>query len=360
MFKKYLEKNEENLNIIYVNYYLEEYDDLKTNIALNDYVKRNYIEGKNNYILIDEVQLCDKFELSINNFYAQKKYDIYVTGSNAFLQSSDLATLFTGRTYTIHVYPFSFKEFIKYYEYDDINDAFEKYRFEGGLAGSYLYNTIDKKYNYVKEVYKTMILRDIVQKNKIRNVEILEELADFMIDNIGNQTSSRSITKTLNSDKQKIDHKTVGKYMKYLCNAYLFYKIKRYDIQGKKYLKSNNKYYLSDHSFKYAVLGTKNLDVGHLYENIVAIELLRRGYEIFVGVLYNKEIDFVAIKRDEKIYIQVSDNITDEKTFEREVLPLMQIKDAYPKILIARTKETTYSYEGIQIIDISNWLNMED
>lgn len=224
------------------------------------------------------------------------------------------------------------------------------------MSGSYLYKNSEDKYNYLNTIFNTLVVRDLNQKYKIKNKELLNKLIEFLMDNVSNLTSLRSIQASFSANKISIDHKTIGKYITYLCNAFVFYKVKRYDIKGKKYLSTNEKYYLADHSFKYAQLGIKNMDYGRTIENIVAIELLRRGYEIYVGVLYKTEIDFVAMKRNEKIYIQVSDNISEEKTFLREITPLLKIADAYPKMLIARTMNDAYTYEGIKIVDVADWL----
>ena len=356
MFKKYINENVENANIININFNLVKFDNLREYHALNDYIQKNYIEAKRNFVLIDEVQMCDGFERTINSLHAEERYDIYITGSNAFLLSSDLATLFTGRTYEIEIYPFSFKEYLEYFKYKDIDEAFKNYVMEGGMSGSYVYTEYNQKYNYINDVYNALIVRDIQQKYNIQNIGLMDSLTEFMMDNISNLTSYRNIANKLNENNLNTNDKTIASYMKYLCDAFAFYKIRRYDIQGKKYLSTIDKYYLVDHTFKYARLGTKNINYGRVYENIVAIELLRRGYEVYVGTLYNKEIDFVAMKRNEKIYIQVSDNIDSDETLKREVEPLLQIKDAYPKVIIARTKHDDYQYEGIQIYDIANWL----
>ena len=355
-FKDYIETEYADYNIIHINFNLLEFDHLLEYKPLYEYIKSKYSKDKQNFVLIDEVQMCQDFEKAINGLHATEQYDIYITGSNAFLLSSDLATLFTGRTFEIKVYPFSFSEYMQYFNYSDKFTAVDKYMIEGGMAGSYLYKDQEAKFDYIADVFDTLIVRDIRKKYKIRNMQLMDRIVDFLMDNISNLSSARSITNTLSSIKEKVNHVTVSSYMQYLCNAFAFYKIRRYDIKGKKYLSSNDKYYLSDHTFRYAKLGTKNMDYGRVIENIVAIELLRRGYEVYVGVLYKKEIDFVAIKRNEKIYIQVSDNISDEKTFEREVSPLLQIKDAYPKMVIARTRHDEYQYEGIKIVDVADWL----
>ena len=355
-FISYVQKNEPEANIIYVNFNLPEYDYLLTYRNLYDYVSGKYQEGTSNYVMIDEVQMCKDFEKAVNGMHSSERYDIYITGSNAFLLSSDLATLFTGRTFEVKLFPFSFAEFVKYYEIDNTYDAFDRYIIEGGMSGSYLYRKQEAKYDYIADIYNTLIVRDIRQKYKIRNVSLMDRISEYMMDNISNLSSARSIADTLSGNKDKINHKTVSAYMQYLCNAFAFYKVRRYDIRGKKCLASNDKYYLSDHTFRYAKLGTRNMDYGRVIENIVAIELMHRGYEVYAGMLYHKEIDFVAIRRSEKIYIQVSENIADEKTFEREVSPLLQIKDAYPKLLLARTRHGITDHEGIQIVDVADWL----
>ena len=355
-FKQYVLKSVPEVNVIHINFNLAKFEKLKEYHALNEYIEAAYVDRKDNFVLIDEVQLCPNFELTINSLHAEEKYDIYITGSNAFLLSSDLATLFTGRTFEIKVYPFSFNEYLEYFGSQNVYDSFESYVKEGGMSGSYLYRDTEAKYDYIKDVFDTLIVRDIRQKYNIKNPHLMDRLVDYLMDNISNLTSARNIADTLTVNKDRINHKTIGKYIQYLCNAFAFYKIRRYDIHGKKYLASNDKYYLSDHTFRYAELGTKNLDYGRVLENIVAIELLRRGYEVYVGVLYKKEIDFVAIKRNEKIYIQVADNISDPNTFERETSPLLAIKDAYPKMIIARTRHDEYQYEGIKIVDIADWL----
>ncbi len=355
-FRKHVEQNIADCNIIRIDFNRPEYEHLLNYRSLYDYINSQYVEGKENFVFIDEVQMCSDFEKAINGLHASENYDIYITGSNAFLMSSDLATLFTGRTFEIRVYPFSFKEYLQYFDYEDRYSAFDKFVLEGGMSGSYLYKDPEAKYDYIAEVFDTLIVRDIRQKYKIRNPQLMDRIVDFLMDNISNLSSARNITGTLSGAMEKIHHTTVGSYMQYLCNAFAFYKIRRYDIKGKKYLSTNDKYYLSDHTFRYAKLGTKNMDYGRVLENIVAMELLRRGYEVYVGVLYKKEIDFVAIKRNEKVYVQVFDNISDEKTFEREVSPLLQIQDAYPKMVIARTRHDEYQYEGVKVVDIADWL----
>ena len=344
-------------NIVRIKLNLKKNESLLDGDKLYEYIEQQYDNEKNNYLFIDEVQMCDGFERVINSIYEEELYDIYLTGSNAFLLSSDLATLFSGRVFEVKLYPFSFNEYLEYFPSDNVDTAFDDYVKKGGMAGSYLYKTDEDARKYINGIYRTTITKDIVTKFKIGNEDLLVMIGNFLMDNVGNQTSIRNVASKLTSGTYKTNDKTVGAYIDYLCRSFLFYPIQRYDIKGKKYLESDKKYYLSDLSFRFSELGTKDADYGHLYENIVALELLRRGYEVYVGKLYDKEVDFVAIKEGEKLYIQVSDDISREETFKRELAPLLSIKDAYPKMIIARTKHDETQHDGIRIVDIARWLS---
>ena len=355
-FRSYLEGSVEDANVISVDLSLLEFEELTEYHALNSYVTSRHVAGAPNFVLIDEVQMCEGFERTINSLHASGRYDIYVTGSNAFLLSSDLATLFTGRTVSIEVFPFSFEEYCRYFEGERLDDALESYLRWGGMSGCYVYGNEQDRYGYLSGIYDTLILRDIVQRHGIRSPRLLGRLSDYMMDNVSNITSARSVADALTSSGTKTNDRTISSYMGCLEEAFAFYRVRRYDIRGKRYLSSGDKYYLSDHAFRYAKLGTRNMDFGRMLENVVAIELLRRGYEVYAGVLYKKEIDFVAMRGSEKVYMQVSDDISSEATFEREYSPLLSIRDAFPKLILARTRHETYTYEGIEVHDLARWL----
>lgn len=353
LFAEYLSKDKTN-NIVRVFLTKKEYETLLDKDNLYKYIQEHHKDKKNNFLLIDEIQLCDGFETVINSIHDEEKFNIYLTGSNAFLLSSDLATLFGGRVFEINVLPFSFKEYNVYFNTDI--DAFDDYFFKGGMSGSYLYKNKEDALRYVESVLKSTIIKDIIQKYKIENEELIKMIARYLMDTVGNKTSFRNIANALTNNYVKTNDKTVASYLDYLCKSYLFYPVPRFDVRGGGYLQTEKKYYLSDLSFRFAELGSKKVDRGFLFENLVAIELIRRGYEVYVGVLYNKEIDFVAIKNNKRIYIQVSDDISKQETFDREVSPLLSIRDSYPKMLIARTKKSEEDYKGIAVIDIAEWL----
>ena len=353
LFESYLKKDKTN-NIVRVLLTKKEYESLLDKDELYKYINSNYKKGKNNFLLVDEIQLCKGFETIINSIHDEERFNIYLTGSNAFLLSSDLATLFGGRVFEINVLPFSFKEYCTYFESGV--ESFDDYVLKGGMSGSYLYKNSDDGLKYIDGILKTTIIKDIIQKYKIENEELMRMIARYLMDTIGNKTSFRNIANSLTNNYSKTNDKTVASYVDYLCKSFLFYPISRFDIKGGGYLQTEKKYYLSDLSFRYAELGTKKIDYGFIYENLVCLELLRRGYEVYVGVLYNKEVDFVAVKNNKRIYIQVADDISKDETFEREVGPLLSIKDSYPKMIIARTRHSESDYKGIAIVDIAAWL----
>ena len=324
---------------------------------LNEYVLSHTISNADNILLIDEIQECASFERTINSLHNKELYDIYLTGSNAFLLSSDLATLFTGRQLEIPVLPFAFSEYCLYFnDAPDKEALFDRYVIEGGLAGAYIYESRQDRITYIREVFNTIITRDLVQKFNLGEPSVLRHLAEYLLDNVSNLTTPNKVCTQLVQNKISTNHVTAANYMEYLAQAFLFYPVKRYDIQGKKYLATNEKYFISDPGFRYALLGQRNMDYGHMYENIVFLELLRRGYEIYIGKLYALEIDFIALNGSEKIYIQVSDNISAPETLQRELAPLKKIRDAYPKMLLARTRHPEINYDGIRIINLVDWL----
>ena len=356
-FIRRITETEPEANIIFVDFCAPKHEKLKEYHALYEHIESNYVSGRKNYVFIDEAQLCKNFEVAINSLHTSRKYDLYITGSNAFLLSSDLATLFTGRYIKIHVFPFSFAEFCRYYaDEKDTAKLFDDYIIKGGLAGSYEYRTERDRTDYIRDVLGTIIKRDLATQHRLPDTAALERLTEFMTDNVSRLTSPNNISDMLSAGGVPANHKTVGSYIKYLCDAYVFYSVRRYDIRGKKYLKTSVKYYLSDAGIRFAGLGRRNLDYGRMCENIVAIELMRRGYDVCVGKLYQKEVDFVATRGDEKIYIQVSDDISLKETFAREYEPLLKIKDAYPKLILANTRHPTYDCEGIEIHNLADWL----
>ena len=359
-FISYVQERFEQSNIIRVKLNLKEFEALKNGDALYEYINSRYASEKENFLFVDEVQLCNGFEAVINSLYEEERFHIFLTGSNAFLLSSDLATLFGGRVFEISLYPFSFAEYLLYYPQSDLDAAFDAYVSKGGMAGSYLYKNPTDAKKYLAGIVRTTITKDIVTKFKIENEDLLNMIVDFLMDNIGSKTSIRNVANKLTSNTYRTNDKTCGAYIEYLCRSFLFYPFKRYDVKGKRYLESDKKYYLADLSFRYAIIGTKNTDYGYLYENLVAIELLRRGFEVYVGQLGEKEVDFVAVKDGMKTYIQVSDDISREETLKREVSPLLAIKDAYPKMIIARTKHPESHVEGIRIVDIARWLSSQN
>ena len=269
--------------------------------------------------------------------------------------------VFTGRYIEIHVFPFSFSEYCRYYEETkDIDQLFEDYTIKGGLAGSYAYKTEKDRINYIKEVYETIVTRDLVQKYALPDTLVLQRLSEFLMDNVSNLTSPNKVSQLLTASNTQTNlcnsWKVYQIFVQCLC---LFTTLSAMTSRGRKYLESSEKFYLCDTGIRYAILGSRNMDYGRMYENMVCIELLRRGYDVYVGKLYQKEIDFVVQKGDEKVYIQVSDNIAAPDTFERECRPLLQIRDAYPKMILARTRHPKYSYEGIDIYDVADWLLQE-
>lgn len=359
--KDYLKKENPSNNVIHIDMDSPNNQNLLDGKLFVEYVRKNYDSSKKNYLLVDEVQEIKGFERIFNSFHDERIFDIYITGSNAFLLNNDLATLFSGRTFSIAVYPFSFKEYCEYFNItNDYYKHFEKYFYDGGFSGTYVYPNFQTKLSHIKnDIVDTIVLRDISQKYRIKSKNQFNKLLNFLMSNISNTTSFYRVEKNLKDGDKKtkasgLTSKTIEKYTSYMMQAFIFYECGSFDMIGNRYLNSNSKYYLSDISLRFAQIGTKTIDFGRYLENIVYLELKRRGYEIYVGKMRNKEVDFIAIKPSEKKYIQVCWNIESQEAIKREITPLLSIKDAYEKIIISRTFQKPYDIDGVKVIDITD------
>ncbi len=359
MFKDYLLKNSvSEEQIIYLNF--EDYDNdaLLNPKNLYEYLKPKIQKDKITYLFFDEIQNVENFQKVIDSLFLNEKIDIYLTGSNAYLLSGELATLLSGRYVTIEMFPLSFKEFCSV-QPPELSTS-EKYRryvetssfpFVMNLNG-------DKKeiLDYLRGVYSTVVLKDVVSRYKISDMKMLESVIRFIFDSIGSPLSSKKIADTMVSSGRKIDTKTVEKYISALQDSYILYEAKRYDVKGKQYLKLFEKYYAVDVGLRFLLLGQKANDVGHILENIVYLELLRRGYDVYVGKVDDTEIDFVAQNEEGNTYIQVAATVRDENVLSRELRPLQMVNDNYPKLLLTLDDDPICDYNGIKKLNALEWL----
>lgn len=361
MYKEYLLNNSVNENeIIYINFESAMYDYIRNYKDLYEEIKSRLSKRKT-YILLDEVQIVDEWEKAINSLNIDFDVDIYITGSNAYLLSSELATLLSGRYIEIKMYPLSFKEFLKFNEYDanNIEEKFYEYLKYGGLPAI---TQIKDKNNlimvYLNDIYNTIIKKDIIERNKIKDISLLENIVKYVSANIGSPISANKISDYLNSNKitEKSNHSTIDNYLKMLENAFIIYKADRSDIKSKALLKTLGKYYIADTGLRNIILGFRNIDEGHLIENVVYLELLRRGFKVNIGKTLEYEVDFIAENPDEIKYYQVSQSIKEDLVRERELRSLESIQDNYEKIILTMDKSINKDYNGIKVKNIIDFL----
>ena len=359
MFQDYLKKQTvSNEQIIYINFEDYEFESLWDPKALYVYLKERIIPGKMTYLIMDEIQNVREFQRVVDSFFIKDNIDIYITGSNAYMLSGELSTLLTGRFVKIEMLPFSFYEFVQANSMEDnLERAYQRYI----ETSSFPYTIyLDEKSNqvreYLKGIYDTIILKDVVSRKKIADVMMLESVIRFLANNIGNPLSTKKISDTMTSDGRKINVKTVESYVAALMESYIIYQAKRYDVKGKQYLKTGDKYYVADLGLRYFLLGRKEQGKGHILENVVYLELLRRGYDVYIGKVDDCEVDFVAINSKGIEYYQVSETVIDENTLKRELRPLEMIKDHYPKYLLTKDFVPETTYNGIRKINVLDWL----
>ena len=344
--------------IIAVN--LEDFDffALREPAALHRYIKERLVPGKMTYVFVDEIQHCTDFPSVIDSLYIRKNVDVYLTGSNAYMLSSEIATLISGRYVEIKMLPLSFREYVL--ATGDNDNLGAKYRqYVQGSSFPYSLELKDNPsalHDYLEGVYHTIVVKDIAARKKISDPMMLESVTRFVFDSIGSQLSTKKIADTMTSSGRKIDVKTVERYLEGLMESFIIYQAKRYNIRGKQYLKTLEKYYVVDIGMRYMLLGTSGTDVGHILENIVYLELLRRGYEVYIGKIDDLEVDFVARGNKGVQYIQVAASVRDENTLSRELASLQRISDNYPKVILTLDEDPEADYEGIRRINALDWL----
>ena len=354
-FEEYLKEcGVESSQIISINFEKIEFEHLQNYKAMYDYVVERLHPEKTTYIFLDEVQLVEDYQKAVDSLFVRDKVDLYITGSNARMLSGELATLLSGRYVEIEMLPLSFAE---YYELvgGDKRDAWKRYFTNGGLPYTAYINDEDILHDYLLGIYNTVLLKDVVERKKIQDIPLLRSVVKFLFDNIGNIVSSKKISDSLVSYGRKTTSVTVENYIESLSEAYVVYKAERYDVKGKQHLKSLEKYYAVDMGLRKLLLGQKNTDIGHILENIVYFELVRRGFEVCIGKVDDLEIDFIAEKDGDKEYYQVSASVLDPNTFEREIEPLRRVHDNYPKYIVTMD-EITSNNEGIKQINVIDFL----
>lgn len=361
-----LDKGIDDSNIVYINFESMLYSDIDNSKKLYSYVKDQVKNSNKYYLFFDEIQEVKDWEKAINSFLIDFDCDIYITGSNSKLLSSELATYLTGRYIEINVNTLSFGEYLDFRKQvnhiDDINTREELKRFIrlGGFPAVHTGNyDIESAYKIVSDIYSSALLRDTIQRYKIRNIELLERIVKFVFDNVGNTFSANNIAKYFKSQQRNVDINTIYNYLNALESSFIIQKVSRYDIAGKNILKTNEKFYLADQSLKYATMGYKDRAISGILENIVYLELKSRGYDIFIGKLGDTEVDFIAEKQNEKVYIQVSYVLVDESTIEREFRPLLKIKDHYPKYVVTMDDFFEDNIDGVKHVNLADFLLME-
>ena len=348
-------------HIIRMNFESFEFDEITNYKELHAYINKRILDpNKRHYILLDEVQQVSSWERVINSFLVDANVDIFITGSNAYLLSSELSTLLSGRYVEIKMQPLSFKEYIEFLDSDkemNLPEKFNQYLEYGGLPTIVeLLDNPDTIGPFLEGIYNTVLMKDVIERNGVRDAALLECILKFIAANIGSIVSTKKISDYLTSSGRKTTSDTIDNYLKMLENAFIIYKANRYDLKGKMFLKTLEKYYIVDIGIRNRLIGLRNTDYGHVLENIVYLELLRRGYEVTIGKIGSLEVDFVASKPNEKIYYQVSATIMDEKTRERELRPLESISDNYPKYILTMDQIVFNDYSGIRVKNIIDFL----